>query len=426
MRYSLLQKGRLNGCMQLANLQADTIVFTPIPPPNDMSGAQGSGSSGQSQPPWLGPNPGRTSYANVAAGVAGSTQQTASVHLPPATGQGAYSSIYADQPSRIPLPVPADLDAQGEGGTRIPESWASGSGRDDLFNTPHYLQQAFNPWGMWLGSPAMSFFRPTYLRGSKYLEDLEASYNASIAAQQEEPPRPRSGHGSLSKSSSAVSLPKIQASHRGMTYEIIEHQPPVVVEETGPRPLPSRWQDSDKHGSLAIGEDGHQVRYVSPTKSPDHEAAAARTDHPMPPQAGIYYYEVYIESKGKDGVIGIGFSTSKVLLERLPGWEMESWAYHGDDGKSFCCSPTGKSYGPTFASGDVVGCGVNFTDRTAFFTKNGVLLGLSTNLQDRIVFDQPSRYRFPGHQRDGVIPFGWHEETACTFGSEFWSETLLF
>lgn len=186
MRYRSLQKGPLDPCMQLANLQADTIVFTPIPPPNDMSGAQGS--SGQSQPPWLGPNPGRTSYANVAAGVAGSTQQTASVHLPPATGQGAYSSIYADQPSRIPLPVPADLDAQVEGGTRIPESWASGSGRDDLFNTPHYSQQAFNPWGMWLGSPAMSFFRPTYLRGSKYLEDLEASYNASIAAQQEEPP----------------------------------------------------------------------------------------------------------------------------------------------------------------------------------------------------------------------------------------------
>lgn len=211
-----------------------------------------------------------------------------------------------------------------------------------------------------------------------------------------------------------------------MTYEIIEHQPVVVVEETGPRPLPSRWQDSDKHGSLAIGEDGHQVRYVSPTKSPDHEAAAARTDHPMPPQAGIYYYEVYIESKGKDGVIGVGFSTSKVLLERLPGWELESWAYHGDDGKSFCCSPTGKSYGPTFASGDVVGCGVNFTDRTAFFTKNGVLLGTFTNIRDRIVFDQLVRYRFPGHQRDGVIPFSWHEETACTFGSEFWSETLLF
>ena len=36
------------------------------------------------------------------------------------------------------------------------------------------------------------------------------------------------------------------------------------------------------------------------------------------------------------------------------------------------------------------------------------------------------RHCFPGHQRDRFISFGWHEETACTFGSEFWSETLLF
>ena len=72
--------------------------------------------------------------------------------------------------------------------------------------------------------------------------------------------------------------------------------------------------------------------------------------------------------------IGVGFSGSRVPLERLPGWESESWAYHGDDGRSFCSSQ-GREYGPKFHAGDVIGCGVNFRTGCAFFTKNGRCLG---------------------------------------------------
>lgn len=74
-------------------------------------------------------------------------------------------------------------------------------------------------------------------------------------------------------------------------------------------------------------------------------------------------------------LIGIGFSGPKASLNRLPGWEPESWAYHGDDGFSFSCTASGKPYGPKFAAWDVVGCGVNFETGSAFFTKNGVFLG---------------------------------------------------
>ena len=76
-----------------------------------------------------------------------------------------------------------------------------------------------------------------------------------------------------------------------------------------------------------------------------------------------------------DSLIGIGFSGSKASLEKLPGWEPESWAYHGDDGNSFCCQSTGKKYGPVFTTNDVIGCGVNFKTGCAFFTKNGVFQG---------------------------------------------------
>lgn len=74
--------------------------------------------------------------------------------------------------------------------------------------------------------------------------------------------------------------------------------------------------------------------------------------------------------------IAIGFSTKDVPLSRPPGWEPNSWAYHGDDGHSYCCQSSGKSYGPTFTTDDVIGCGVNFHTGSAFFTKNGKHLGM--------------------------------------------------
>ncbi|KAG5459600.1 MAG: concanavalin A-like lectin/glucanase domain-containing protein [Olpidium bornovanus] len=110
----------------------------------------------------------------------------------------------------------------------------------------------------------------------------------------------------------------------------------------------------------------------------DSDAASVRSNQLIPPQCGIFYYEVEIISKGRDGYIGIGLCTQSVALNRLPGWEPSSWGYHGDDGHSFCCSGSGKPYGPTFATGDVIGCGINFLDRSVFYTKNGVTLGMSS------------------------------------------------
>lgn len=77
-----------------------------------------------------------------------------------------------------------------------------------------------------------------------------------------------------------------------------------------------------------------------------------------------------------NSMIGIGFCGPDVSLERFPGWEQNSWAWHGDDGNTFCSQMIGRKYGPTFTTGDIVGCGVNFMKRCAFFTKNGVFQGL--------------------------------------------------
>lgn len=62
-------------------------------------------------------------------------------------------------------------------------------------------------------------------------------------------------------------------------------------------------------------------------------------------------------------------------LNRIPGWEPGSFAYHGDDGSFFTSTASGKPFGPIFGTLDVIGCGINFRTNTAFFTKNGQWIG---------------------------------------------------
>ncbi|KAI8339277.1 hypothetical protein BC941DRAFT_422579, partial [Chlamydoabsidia padenii] len=113
---------------------------------------------------------------------------------------------------------------------------------------------------------------------------------------------------------------------------------------------------------------------LGPGKTEAH-AASVRTNFPMRPQAGLFYYEVKIVSKGDDGFIGIGFCTKENDLERLPGWDIDSFGYHGDDGHGFAGSGVGTAYGPSYTTGDVIGCGFNFGNASAFYTKNGTLVG---------------------------------------------------
>ena len=59
----------------------------------------------------------------------------------------------------------------------------------------------------------------------------------------------------------------------------------------------------------------------------------------------------------------------------LIGCENDSWGYHGDDGKFFYRSGSGKPYGPSFTTGDTIGCCFNFINNMVFYTNNGVHLG---------------------------------------------------
>lgn len=188
-------------------------------------------------------------------------------------------------------------EMQKHDGVNIPGSW--GRGGTSNRSSQYGYGQVHGTTGGGGGMNGDGFFVPSYLRQSRYIERLQAAQEAKITAQHEATPTQTKGHGALSSRSSTISLPKLAPSHRGMTYEIIEHQPP---EDTGGlTPLPSKWAETDKNQAMEVGPDGLDVRFIGTAKLHDHEAAAARTDNPMPVQGGLYYYEVTIASKGKDG-----------------------------------------------------------------------------------------------------------------------------
>jgi len=169
---------------------------------------------------------------------------------------------------------------------------------------------------------------------------------------------------------------------------------PAVNEED--TPLPRAWSTKDKYNYIGLSQNNLRVHYRGHGKT-HKDASSVRVTHPIPASCGLYYFEVRIVSKGRDGYMGVGLCGNDVNMNRLPGWDKHSYGYHGDDGNTFCSSGQGQTYGPTFTTGDVIGCGLNLTDGSCFYTKNGHHLGVAFH-------DLPSNlYPTVGLQTPGEI-----------------------
>lgn len=102
---------------------------------------------------------------------------------------------------------------------------------------------------------------------------------------------------------------------RGRTATPSVHRKSVV--DTFMR-LPTRWSDGDdRYPSLSVSVDGRDLTFhgmflfeistcffyvvTGPSLPGDKDAAACRTNFPIPPACGVYYYEIKILNKGQKG-----------------------------------------------------------------------------------------------------------------------------
>lgn len=258
------------------------------------------------------------------------------------------------------------------------------------------------------------FLSPSYLRGTVYLQKLEEKHRRMVFAE-----RGVSSKGGAAASSSlsgriasngssshlsATSAKIASSAQKGVAFDAAEKPIYPAEEDDTVSPLPSRWNRDDKEAALEVLGDGYEVRHTGRASS-EHEASAIRADHYISPSCGVYYFEITVLNGRQDKIkyvarqgnvdrvggfqltrpiwhrtpqIAIGFASKDTSTSRAPGWEPDSWGYHGDDGHSFASQNVGKAYADTFGVGDTVGCLINFRLNHALFTKNGRELRMST------------------------------------------------
>lgn len=256
-------------------------------------GSDGANPTSFSTAPGLSSIARRSSYASVVSG-------SAPYHMPARNVSGSQNIISTPSNSYPPISYPPDprhqrsnpafgVDANSAGAMHV-------QGQRSTHLPPYSRQFALLPAYSTGRSSSASMVTPTYLRHSRYMSKLQAAHKRKHATQKE------SSSTSLSTSSSSVSLQRPVPSHRGMTFEVIEN-PPAKEDHSLP-PLPTRWNEADKYIGLDLLQDGREIRYAGPTsKIEQHEAAAVRADHRMPHQGGIYYFEVEIIAKSKEGCV---------------------------------------------------------------------------------------------------------------------------
>ncbi|RIB14064.1 hypothetical protein C2G38_1684116 [Gigaspora rosea] len=72
--------------------------------------------------------------------------------------------------------------------------------------------------------------------------------------------------------------------------------------------LPTAWDIEDKPPFIDIDASRLKVNYTGPD---DNKAFIVRANRPIPSQCGIFYFEIKIIDKGKNGMIGIGYCTKQ-------------------------------------------------------------------------------------------------------------------
>lgn len=148
-----------------------------------------------------------------------------------------------------------------------------------------------------------------------------------------------------------------------MTNEEEEESPPTELNTI-----------NSSGGFLVVSTDKLTVQYTS-VNLHGHDVGVIQSNRPAPVKRLTYYFEMRVKNAGAKGQIAIGFTHESYKMRRQPGWEANSYGYHGDDGLLYRGHGKGEPFGPTFTANDIVGGGINYASQEVFFTKNGVVVG---------------------------------------------------
>lgn len=124
---------------------------------------------------------------------------------------------------------------------------------------------------------------------------------------------------------------------------------------------------------LVVSTDKLTVRYTGEGLH-GNDVGAIQANRPAPCRRLLYYFEMTVKDRGHKGCTTIGFTDEYFKNSRQPGWEVNSYGYHGDDGKLYHGQGRGEPYAQGFTTGDTVGAGINYAAQEIFFTRNGKIL----------------------------------------------------
>ncbi|KAG0318390.1 hypothetical protein BG000_004262 [Podila horticola] len=139
---------------------------------------------------------------------------------------------------------------------------------------------------------------------------------------------------------------------------------------------PNAWDHDAAAPELDV--EGNYIKYRSDFKNDMTVSASVTANHPINPKAGVFYFEIMIDRFKGNSPISIGIASKNLRQNLQVGWDLNSWGYHSDDGfLYFGNSQQNIAFEFGYSEGDTVGCGVNFLEKTVFFTLNGDMLGVA-------------------------------------------------
>ena len=121
---------------------------------------------------------------------------------------------------------------------------------------------------------------------------------------------------------------------------------------------------------LVVSTDKLTARYTGDGRH-GNDVGAIQANRPAPCHRLLYYFEMTVKDRGQKGYTTIGFTDEHFKNSRQPGWEANSYGYHGDDGNLYHGQGRGETYAQGFTTGDTVGAGINYARQEIFFTRNG-------------------------------------------------------